>query len=127
VAPELDRALCASYPKIFADRHASEFESPMGRGFAIDDGWYRLVDALCRALQRETDRHHAPQVVATQVKQKFGSLRFRVRTASERQWAMIDCATLLSMRMCEICGTAGRVRHVTVGGIATRCDRHAKD
>ena len=125
--PELDQALCANYPKIFADRYASELESPMGRGFAIDNGWYRLVDALCRALQRETDRHHAPQVVATQVKQKFGSLRFRVRKASERQWAMIDCATLFSMRKCEICGMAGRLRHVTGAGIATRCDRHAED
>ena len=79
----------------------------MGRGFVIDNGSYRLVDALCAALQGESDQHQVPQVVATQVSQKFDSLRLRVRTAPEQQWLMIDCATLFSMRMCEICGPRG--------------------
>ena len=58
-----------------------------------------MVDALCGALQRETGRHHAPQVVATEVRQKLGSLRYSVRMASARQWALFDYATLFPYAM----------------------------
>jgi hypothetical protein len=127
VSPELDRALCERHPKIFAERHVPEIQSAMGRGFAIGDGWYRLVDALCAALQWETDQNQVPQVVATQVKEKLGGLRFYVRAASERQRATIDFAVVLSMRVCETCGAPGRLGHFSGAGISTRCGKHGAE
>ncbi len=125
MTPELDRALCERHPRIFANRHAPETLCLMGQGLAVDDGWYQLIDTLCTALQRETDQNGAPQVVAVQVKEKLGGLRFYVREASERQRAMIEAAVGLSMHICESCGSPGRLGHFIHGGIATRCSRHA--
>jgi hypothetical protein len=127
VSPELDRALCERHSKIFIERQVSESQSAMGRGFEVGDGWYHLVDALCAALQRETDQNQAPQVVATQVKEKFGGLRFYARTASERQRATIDFAAALSMLICETCGAPGRLGHFSGRGISTGCGKHGAE
>ena len=92
----LDDILCSRYPNIFAERHGDPVATSMCWGFEVDDGWFTLLDVLCRELQRETDERGAPQVVATQVKQKAGSLRFHVTCASDRQQSMIDFAQALS-------------------------------
>lgn len=97
----------------------------MGRGFEVGDGWYPLIDLLCRALQQETGCRGAPQVVACQVKEKLGSLRFRVRHASERQRAMIALAEAVSTRVCDVCGVAAWPGHATDATGAPRCRQHA--
>ncbi|MBS0211577.1 MAG: hypothetical protein JSR26_00165 [Proteobacteria bacterium] len=74
-------------------------------------------------MQSETDHEGAPQVVARQVKEKFGSLRFHAIQASERQRAMIRLARVLSLRICEGCGAPGTPRET--GRHATLCDAHA--
>jgi hypothetical protein len=99
LAPELDDALCARYPLIFAERHGDPATTAMCWGFEVDDRWFTLIDVLCRELQRETDERSAPQVVATQVKEKAGALRFHVESASDRQRAMIDLAQALSRHL----------------------------
>jgi len=124
MSPELDRTLCNRYPAIFAERHAPATQSAMGWGFMLDDGWYALLDLLCAALQRETNLRAAPQVVATQVKEKFGSLHFRVHAASDRQRVMIALAERASTRICEVCGKPGAWGHYPAIGPATRCVLH---
>lgn len=103
MAPELDQSLCDKYPRIFRDRHCDDSVSCMPRGFEVGDGWYQLIDALCEQLQWESDQD-GTQFVATQVKEKLGSLRFRGRPASERQRAMLTLASVFSTRVCEVCG-----------------------
>lgn len=46
----LDKQLCATYPEIFHDRHAPMNQTAMCWGFACGDGWYALIDELCRQL-----------------------------------------------------------------------------
>jgi hypothetical protein len=99
MTPELDDALCARYPLIFAERHGDPATTGMCWGFEIDDSWFTLIDVLCRELQRETDEGGAPQVVAKQVNEKAGTLRFHVASASDRQQAMIDLAQALSRHL----------------------------
>jgi hypothetical protein len=125
--PDLDRALCERYPKLFARRQ--DPTSCMSEGFACREGWYHLLDGLCSQLQRDTDQLGAPQLIVTQVKQKFGTLRFYVRpAATRRQQGMIELAYTLSGRICEICGAPAQWRgaeEAARGGlIATRCDAH---
>lgn len=124
MSPELEQALYDRYPRIFAGRNASPSESCMGWGCMVGDGWYALLDDLCDKLQQETDRRGAPQIVATQVKEKFGSLRFRVREASPRQRVWIRRAERASMRTCEVCGRLGSLIHGLESGARTRCDQH---
>ena len=77
------------------------------RELCIGDGWYVLVDTLCRGLQRLTDSGDRPQVRAVQVKQKFGELRFYATGTDYLQAGMIHMASLISVRTCEVCGSPG--------------------
>lgn len=104
------------YPAIFAENNLPRDESAMCRGLECDDGWFTLIETLCRVLQAETDHGEAPQVVATQIKEKFGRLRFRVRNASERQRAMIEFAEAMSESICETCGASVNDLGVCPGG-----------
>ena len=105
MSPELEQKLFAKYPKIFRDANKSPQETCMCWGLDCGDGWYNLIDVLCCALTytyttslevSEEDgkrlgiqpysykdgrvmyffKIEPPQVVADQVKEKFGSLRF---------------------------------------------------
>ena len=67
---KLDKKLCKKYPKLFAQRNKSMRETCMGRGFECGDGWFKLLDTLSYFLEKDGS------VEATQVKEKFGTLRF---------------------------------------------------
>lgn len=103
MSPELEDALRLRHPRIFPPSYRDEADSAMSRGFECGDGWYTLIDALCVALQREVDNGDGVQPIATQVKQKFGTLRFHARPTSNSQRAQIRFAGILSARLCEIC------------------------
>jgi hypothetical protein len=105
---ELEQKLFEKYPKIFGDRTKPKTESCMCWGLEVGDGWYDLIDILCEALtytyttSMQVDKEDGerlgvkpfinkdeeatyyftvrpPQVIAEQVKEKFGTLRFYYR------------------------------------------------
>lgn len=121
MSPELDEALCAKYPLIFAERHGDPATTAMCWGFEVGDGWFALIDVLCQELQRETDEQDAQQVVAGQVKSKGGSLRFHLNAGSERQRAMLGFAQAMSRRICEACGATWPPNEREVTGAAIGC------
>ncbi len=123
MTPDHDKLLCERYPKIFEDRHASIQTSLMAFGFEVGDGWFDLINRLCARLQALSDECGAPQAVAVQVKEKFGTLRFYVRPSNDEQMAAIAAAERESKDICETCGTAGRLV-VANGCWMTRCDAH---
>lgn len=55
MTPELDKALCEKYPKIFADRNKNMMQSCMYWGLAIGDGWYNIIDIMCATIQGHID------------------------------------------------------------------------
>lgn len=63
-----------------------------------------------------------PQVVAAQVKEKFGTLRFYYDGGDEYIGAMVSMAESMSARTCEHCGAPGTQR--SGGWIRTLCDVH---
>lgn len=124
---ELQQRLFDRYPEIFKDRALPEQQSCMARGIECGDGWYHLLDQLCAWLQNLTDEEGCPQVVARQVKSKFGGLRFYYRLEgdqSEPCAAMIrgaiSFASIFAESVCERCGAPGQ-RNET-GWIFTLCD-----
>lgn len=66
-----------------------------------------------------------PQVVASQVKEKYGGLRFYYSGGDDGIDTMVSFAEMLSERTCETCGAPGKVR----GGLwyYTACDAHTKE
>lgn len=135
---ELDEALCAKYPKMLVDRHADMRTTAMCWGFECGDGWYNLLDALMANIQshidwRERQRAYAiengqdvpdevPQVVLSQVKEKFGTLSFYYTGGDERIFGMVCLAETISGQTCEWCGSPGKRRGG--GWIKTLCDAH---
>lgn len=128
---ELDKKLVEKYPLLYRDRYAPMTETAMCWGFCCGDGWYDLIDNLCRNLQWNTDKNNYikdgveryPQVVASQVKEKFGGLRFYVESATDAQYAVIEFVESMSYSVCDVCGAKGKQRGG--GWITTRCDEHA--
>ena len=122
---DLDTKLCEKYPKIFADRRGDMTRTAMCWGFECEDGWYTLIERLCYQLQWDIDHNGEEQIVASQVKEKYGGLRFYVNSSSDEQDAQIRFAETLSYSICEVCGNPGRAN----GSVwtTTRCDKHTKE
>jgi hypothetical protein len=130
LSPDLDAKLRANYPLIFTvepmvdpdDPGMPDLPSSLATwGFECGDGWYELIDALCLTLQHAT-KHGAPQVVATQVKEKFGALSFQTRGVNDEQEGMIGLAETMSARLCEVCGNRGKL--IRAGWVRCRCSEH---
>jgi hypothetical protein len=124
---ELDKQLCEKYPKIFANRNGDLTETCMYWGLSVGDGWYDLIDTLCENIQSYIDNNSSetrviPQVVADQVKEKFGTLRFYTSGGDRLIDGMIWFAESMSSRICETCGKPGKLRNS--GWLVTLCDEH---
>ena len=70
------------------------------------------------------DEETAKVPVASQVKEKFGGLRFYVNGATDKHWNYISVAENMSYRTCEECGAPGK--RYTDGWHRTLCDIHAE-
>jgi hypothetical protein len=137
---ELQDKLFEKYPLIFQDKDKPMNETCMCWGITTGDGWYMLLDKLCSSLQWSTDRNSYPQVIADQVKEKFGGLRFYYHTQETEKSkvfsdsevgkryprtgeyfdGMIDFACSMSYNICELCGHPGVCNKS--GWIRCRCE-----
>ena len=141
---ELDELLCSRYPKIFANRNGDMTTTAMCWGFDCGDGWFDIINQLCANIQEHIDWRNStrerllkdnphnikipdevPQVVAAQVKEKFGTLRFYTDGGDAVTRGMERMAESMSAVTCEMCGNKGKVRYG--GWIRTLCDEHAKE
>ena len=134
---ELDEKLCAKYPKIFVNRHGDMKETLMCWGFECGDGWYNIINQLCANIQNHIDwnnESHAkgfeqykkiPQVVAVQIKEKFGTLRFYYSGGDDTISGIVRMAESMSAVTCEECGAPGQLRGR--GWMYTACDVHTKE
>jgi len=122
---ELDEALCRDFPKIFANRYGDMQTTAMCWGFECESGWEPLIRRLCEKLQRLSD-YEGHQVVASQIKEKFGTLSFYVQSATEIQYDVISQAEDLSRQKCEVCGKYAETRSKGYW-LKTVCTEHAAE
>ena len=112
--PDLAKLLYTRYPEIFADRDAPLTDSLMGFGCAHGDGWFFILDNLCRCIRSHVEwrRKTDPDfyVKAVQVKEKFGTLRFYIDGGDAEVRGMIAAAECMSRNVCEITGDIGRIK-----------------
>ena len=135
---ELENQLISKYPLIFSQRCE----------ISCGDGWYQLVDTLCGTIQGhihsverqrtwaleknaknadvDTDPYDVPepvvQVIAQQIKEKFGTLRFYTTGGDGYIHGAIQMADTMSEHICEECGNVGKRRPGS--WIRTLCDQH---
>ena len=116
---ELELKLYNKYPKILQDCGKSPMESCMSFWMECDDGWYDLLDKCMEKLQYFCDlcsiNDREVQVVANQIKEKFGTLSFYISVygANTIESSIIDDiiteAEIRSAHTCEVTGKAGTV------------------
>jgi hypothetical protein len=126
---ELQNKLFEKYPKIFKQRELDRTVTAMCYGIACGDGWYALIDTMCGNIknQMENANRNKPEeehVVceATQVKEKWGGLRFYVQGSDDFIDGIIDLAESMSYRICSQCGNASMPNEKKRGWIYTLCD-----
>ena len=120
---KLDEYLVKKYPKIFQDRNGDLKTTAMCWGFDCGDGWFWLINQLCQSIQTYLDNNphlQIPQVIATQVKEKFGGLCFYVNGGDKIIEGMIHLAENMSFNICEKCGSTEDVSQ-TQRWVYTRC------
>jgi hypothetical protein len=102
--PEMQNAFETDFPLLFRQ----------GMYFECGPGWEKLIRDLCQELEPICQRQEASReefiLVATQVKEKFGGLRFYVHPFSEEVDVLIRKAEARSLLTCEVCGSDGSMR-----------------
>ena len=86
--------------------------------FECNEGWYPLIQQLIEDLiQLGWDKQ------VTQVKEKFGGLRFYINEGPNEVHDRITKAEGESYTICEMCGAPGEIRRDT-GWYRTLCEAH---
>jgi hypothetical protein len=78
------------------------------------------IEPQCKRVPEACD-----QVVATQIKEKFGTLRFYYCGGDDYCHGVESMAESMSAVTCEVCGSPGKLRNG--GWIQTLCDEHANE
>lgn len=113
--PENLNDLIIKYPKIF---------ELMNEGFYrissdLPKQWVDIVDQLCSAMQSYTDdvttfekgkRSHPQQTICTQIKEKYGGLRFYTTGGTKETEGMIYMAEDMCDKVCQACGSTNDVQ-----------------
>jgi hypothetical protein len=88
--------------------------------FGVKEGWFQLIKDLIVDLNKMGwDKQ------VTQVKEKFGGLRFYINSGESEIHQRILQAETESYNICEICGEQGKPR--TNGWYQTLCDSHKRE
>lgn len=127
---ENEKYLFKKYPKLFpGGRKVSSQESLLCFGIEPNDGWFNLIDNLCECLQNYIDNDNCEQFTVSQVKEKFGQLRFYIsgvkcqhESHAHTVYGIIWFAEHLSGKICEDCGKEGKLRDYH-GWYLTRCEK----
>ena len=115
---DLEKVLVEKYPTLYKDYRSKSPGACMRFGFECHDGWFKLIDDLSAKLSKF-------DIVASQVKEKFGGLRFYIGPCkiedSDEVFGYIGEAEDLSLKTCEICGNEGELQDQT-HWLKVRCE-----
>lgn len=95
-------------------------------GVYVPPGWTSLVEVLAVAIQVEIDKlpyDTRSLYTVTQIKEKFGALRFYMSHATPEMCKILNYAEDESTTVCDVCGGEGQLRG-TNEWLRTRCDKH---
>lgn len=83
----------ARFPILFQERKKPMSETCMCWGCAVPLGWYHILEQLCTVLEFyniDIGKKYHLAIVAEQVKEKFGTLRFYYRVCNVNDDGVID-------------------------------------
>lgn len=125
---ELEMELVKKYPKILKNYKGDPLQTCMCFGMECGDGWYKLLDDCMNKIQYFCDvcskEGEEVQVVADQIKEKFGTLRFYISSycSNDIQNDIIDDIVAEAERQSEhICEETGEMGSVCKRGGWLKC------
>jgi len=136
---KFDKEMVKKYPNLYCQRGLPPTETCMCWGFEIGPGWHGIIRNISAQLDL-ISKTTGMIIQATQVKEKYGSLRFYISnyfedstSISEKEqeiWhkivdAIVSRAEQESGWTCEECGKFGENKEI-YGWYSTLCERHRK-
>lgn len=124
-----EKEIYARFPYIFKDKDLPPEQTCLYWGLDIGDGWSNLFINMLEEIEAYEATDHVKQkienetyhkVVAVQVKEKFGGLRFYYDGGDENISEIVSRAEKLSRTICESCSAPGKP--TKSGWIRTLCD-----
>lgn len=123
-----DKALVTNFPNLYS--HRRDEAHPIWWGLAVGEGWQPMIRELSAKLEAlivALPRRQRSEYFATQVKEKFGGLRFSMSKATPQMSALLDEAEKKSFETCESCSAPGTLRKGSWLTVACDpCDKAAK-
>lgn len=117
---ENTKKLYDDFPNLYKQHKLSIMENCMPWGFDCGNGWFNLIYNLSKKISEI-----APECEATQVKEKYGTLRFYCNGYNDEVDKLINDAENLSGRTCENCGDTTTAKTRGDGWLSTVCDKCA--
>lgn len=105
---ELENKIVNAFPELFYYYFNTESRYPLMFGIETGDGWYYLIQNLCKKIKNWSNKNE--QVRFTQIKEKYGELRIYSEGYFEEVEIMIDEASKKSKTICENCGSTENVK-----------------
>ncbi len=93
--------------------------------FECSGGWRHLLEDLLRDIDATLTEDDREAFQVTQVKEKYGTLRFYTGAFSDDIERLVEVAERRSAMTCEVCGEPGRVQGK--GWVSCRCTQHDDD
>lgn len=125
---ELEDKLFNDFPLLY-DRNSDMKNSSMGFGFECGDGWYELIRELSERLyplvEAISTDEYGSYCSATQVKEKYGTLRFYMTVTTAQMDDILEEFEDRSSRICEACGKPGNLENINYW-LSTTCEEHRR-
>lgn len=123
---ELAENIYQQCPTIYRGRNLGPDKNLMCFGFECGSGWYDLILILSVQIEKLTEKLRDEGVetdylpMVTQVKEKYGGLRFYLTVSTNEMDELISKAEEDSLHICEECGAEGKLM-VAYGRFLTTC------
>lgn len=107
---ELETKLRIEYPELYSEMYSE-----------CDDGWYDIIYLVLGRIRSQNNK--GADIKLIQIKEKFGEIRIYTNTLPVYLEGVMDFATFMSKRTCEVCGNKGEGRSLS-GWMKTLCEDH---
>jgi len=116
------------YPELYGIPPFDPMKSLLCFGFECGKGWYPMLEKLSEDLSVEVKKSNLKEFRVTQVKEKFGTLRFYTHNGNDKTRDLINEAENKSAKTCMTCGAEAAVRydHGYVNCICDSCEEKRK-
>lgn len=127
---ELAENIYQRCPIIYRGRNLGPNNNLMCFGFECGSGWYDLILTLSVQIENLTEKLRDEGVeldylpMVTQVKEKYGGLRFYLTVSTKKMDELISKAEADSLHICEECGAEGKLMVAYGRFLTTCCESH---